>query len=148
MVRLSHHIHIDAPIERCFDLARSIEVHLLRNIHWGAPARAIGATTSGLAKMGQRVTWRARHFYLWHSLTSEITGFRPPFYFQDTMRRGPFRWMRHDHHFRALPLGVTEMEDHFCFAAPLPVLGRLAEAAVLRGEMPWRSPERSEEPPA
>ena len=31
---------IRAPIERCFDLARSVEVHLAGNVHWGEAAVA------------------------------------------------------------------------------------------------------------
>lgn len=59
------------------------------------------------------------------------------------MVRGPFQSMRHDHNFRALSVSVTEMEDHFCFAAPLPVLGSLAEACVLRRYMQALLAERS-----
>lgn len=33
MVHLEEITLIDAPIERCFDLARSVEVHLAGNIH-------------------------------------------------------------------------------------------------------------------
>ncbi len=85
--------------------------------------------------MGQRVTFRARHFALRHHLTSEITAFDPPTYFQDTMIDGPFRSLRHDHYFRTVPGGQTEMRDLFVFAAPLPVLGRLAEILILRRYM-------------
>ena len=56
-------------------------------------------------------------------------------YFQDTMIQGPFRSMQHDHIFRALSPDLTEMRDVFRFAAPLPVLGRLAEMLVLRRYM-------------
>jgi ligand-binding SRPBCC domain-containing protein len=83
----------------------------------------------------QCVTWRARHFGVWYNLTSQITAFDPPAYFQDTQIRGPFRFMRHDHHFRALSVDVTEMRDAFAFAAPLPILGRLVEIVVLRRYM-------------
>ena len=58
-----------------------------------------------------------------------------PVYFQDTMVEGPFHSMQHDHVFRTLSPGMTEMEDVFRFAAPLPVLGRMAEILVLRGYM-------------
>ena len=43
--------------------------------------------------------------------------------------------MEHDHHFRQLPSGQTEMRDTFIVAAPLPVLGRLAEILFLREYM-------------
>ncbi|MDR3700767.1 MAG: SRPBCC family protein [Candidatus Sulfopaludibacter sp.] len=129
---LEEHTLIHAPVGRCFDLARSVEVHLAGNVHWGEEAIATAGVTSGLMGMGQRVTFRARHFALRHRLTSEITAFDPPAYFQDTMIDGPFRSMQHDHFFRPLPGGQTEMRDLFRFAAPLPVLGRLAEILLRR----------------
>src|ERR1035441_7772538 len=118
-------------MERCFDLARSVEVHLAGNVHSGESAVATDGVTSGLVGLGQRVTWRAKHFGVWHNLTSEITVMDRPAYFQDTMIQGVFRLMKHDHFFRPLSPGETEMKDAFCFAAPLPVLGRLAEIAFL-----------------
>ncbi len=135
MVTLKEVTPIRAPIARCFDLARSVEVHLAGNVHCGEAAIAEAGVTSGLVGRGQRVTWRAKHFFVWHRLTSEISAMEAPVYFQDAMIRGPFRLMQHDHIFRALPTGVTEMIDVFRFAAPLAVLGRVAEILVLRGYM-------------
>jgi ligand-binding SRPBCC domain-containing protein len=135
MVRLEEVTVIRAPIDRCFDLARSVEVHLAHNIHSGEVAVATAGVTSGLIGLRQRVTWRGRHFGTWHQLTSEITVMDRPAYFQDAMIRGPFRSMRHDHFFRPLSPDETEMRDVFCFAAPLGILGRLAELAVLRRYM-------------
>ncbi len=135
MVTIEERTLIRAPVERCFDMARSVEVHLAGNVHWGEQAVAAGGVASGLLEMGERVTWRAKHFGVWHELTSEITAFDRPVYFQDRMVHGIFRCMRHDHYFRDLGNGCTEMRDVFCFAAPVPVLGRLMEAAVLRRYM-------------
>jgi len=134
-VRLQEITVIRASIERCFDPARSVEVHLAGNIHSGEAAVARAGLTSGLIDLGQRVTWRARHFGVWQELTSEITAMERPTSFQDTMIRGAFRWMKHDHFFRSLAPCETEMRDVFCFAAPLGILGRLAEVAVLRRYM-------------
>src|SRR3984957_16367764 len=125
MVTLEESTVIRAPIERCFDLARSVEVHLAGNVHCGEAAVAAAGITCGLMELGQRVTWRAKHFAAWHQLTSEITAMSRPVYFQDTMIRGVFRSMRHDHFFRALSGSSTEMRDVFHFSAPFPILGRL-----------------------
>lgn len=135
MVTLEELTVIRAPMERCFDLTRSVEVHLAGNIHWGESAIAVSGVTSGLIGLGQCVTWRARHFGYWHQLTAEITAMSRPTYFQDTMVRGAFRSMSHDHYFRSLSQSETEMRDVFRFAAPLGILGRLVEMAVLRGYM-------------
>ena len=55
--------------------------------------------------------------------------------FQVTMVRGIFRFMQADHLFRSVEPGITEMTDRFCIAAPLPVLGPVAEALFQRRYM-------------
>ena len=135
MIRLEQVTLIPAPIERCFDLARSVEVHLAGNVHWGEAAVAEAGVTSELVELGERVTWRAKHFGLRFRLTSEITAMDRPAYFQDRQIRGPFRSMVHDHFFRSLPGAATEMKDVFSFTAPVPLLGYLVEVALLRRYM-------------
>jgi ligand-binding SRPBCC domain-containing protein len=131
MVTLEEITLIRAPLERCFDLARSVEVHLAGNVHYGESAVAAAGITSGLVGLGQRVTWRAKHFGAWRRLTSEIAAMDRPSHFQDIMVDGIFLSMWHDHFFRPASSNETEMRDVFAFAAPLPVLGRIAEAAFL-----------------
>ena len=132
MTHLTENTLIHAPLPRVFDLARSIEVHLLGNVHSSEQAVAEqGSRTSGLMTLGERVTWRARHFGVRQRLTSQITRFDPPHAFQDTMLAGAFAFMQHDHFFRQLPDGPTFMRDVFRFAAPIPLLGRIAERLVL-----------------
>ena len=143
MVTLHTTTFIQAPLKRCFDLARNVEVHLKGNIHFAEQAVAEGGVTSGLIGLGERVTWRARHFGIRQRLTSEITAFESPHYFQDTMRRGAFRQMQHDHFFREGANGGTDMVDVFRFAAPLGLLGRLAEWLVLRRYMSALLAERN-----
>ena len=135
MITIDEYSVIQAPVERCFDLARSVEVHLLGNIHFGESAVASGGRTTGLIGSGEQVTWRARHFWFWHELTSEITSLQRPTYFRDVMVRGIFRSLTHDHYFGQLPGGQTEMRDVFAFAAPLPLLGRIAEVTFLQTYM-------------
>ena len=48
MIRLETLTSIQAPAERCFDLARSVEVHLKGNIHFGEQAVAEAGVTRGL----------------------------------------------------------------------------------------------------
>jgi ligand-binding SRPBCC domain-containing protein len=126
---------IQAPIARCFDLARSVEVHVLGNTHFGEQAVPLAGITSGLLGLGDKVTWRARHFGVRQRLTSQITEFDPPYAFQDTMLSGAFAWMQHDHFFLQLDNGVTRMRDVFRYAAPIPVLGEIAERLFLNTYM-------------
>jgi ligand-binding SRPBCC domain-containing protein len=144
MVTLEETTLITAPIARVFDLARSVEVHLAGNTHFSEQAVALEGATRGLLGLGDTVTWRARHFFIRQQLTSRITAFQPPTYFQDTMLRGAFRSMQHDHYFQTLADGQTEMRDVFRFAAPIPFLGRIAEALILRRYMQSMLHERND----
>jgi ligand-binding SRPBCC domain-containing protein len=68
-------------------------------------------------------------------LASRITAYDRPTYFQDTMIEGAFRSMCHDHFFKEVAANRTEMTDRFLFAAPIPLLGRIAEILVLKRYM-------------
>jgi len=144
MVRIEGTTSLHAPIQRCFNLARSVEVHVLGNIHFQESATAVGGRTTGLIKLGERVTWRAKHFWRSHELTSEIVRLQSPTYFRDVMVRGIFRSMAHDHYFRQRAGGRTEMRDVFTFAAPLPPRGRIAETMFLGRYMRQLLRERNE----
>jgi ligand-binding SRPBCC domain-containing protein len=123
---------IAARPEICFDAARDLDLHAKSMAHTGE--RAVAGRTSGLIELGEEVTWRARHFGVTQHLTSRITAFDRPRYFQDAMQRGAFRSFVHDHFFEPRAAG-TLMIDAFTFAAPLGILGILAERLVLRRYM-------------
>jgi ligand-binding SRPBCC domain-containing protein len=126
------HIRIEtliaAPPERCFDAARDLDLHLTSMAHTNE--RAVGGRTSGLIELGEEVTWRGRHFGVVQHFTSKITAFDRPRHFQDSMQRGAFRSFVHDHFFEPSN-GGTLMIDVLVFAAPLGILGRLAERLFL-----------------
>ena len=84
-----------------------------------------------MIELGESVTWRARHFGVVQELTSVISEFERPIHFQDRMVEGAFASFVHDHDFEATAVG-TKMVGTVQFAAPLGVLGRLAEALFLR----------------
>jgi ligand-binding SRPBCC domain-containing protein len=69
---------------------------------------------------------------LWQELTSEITAFERPSYFQDTMLRGAFRSFKHDHYFAASDADTKAVRDVLEFAAPLPLAGWGAEKFLSR----------------
>lgn len=132
MITLDLTTFVAAPLERVFDLARSIDLHK-RSMDY-TREEAIAGRTSGLIGLGETVTWRARHLGVRQRLTVRITGYEHPRWFRDEMVRGAFATMVHDHHFAAVDCG-TEMRDIFRFSAPLGLLGRLVERLVLRGYM-------------
>ena len=119
---------IEAPIEVVFDLARDIGLHERSMASTGE--RAIAGRMSGPIEQGETVTWRARHFGLWWTMTSRITEVRAPTTFADQQEGGPFAWFRHRHTFRAVPNG-TVVTDDWEHAAPFGPLGRLVDRLVL-----------------
>lgn len=119
---------IAAPIERVFDLSRSIDFHLASTD--GTDERAVAGRTSGLIALGEHVTWEARHLGVRRHLTVAIMRYNRPGHFQDAMLRGAFKHMIHDHHFVSRGAG-TRMDDRFDFSAPFGPLGRMAEALFL-----------------
>ncbi|MFL6246796.1 MAG: SRPBCC family protein [Thermoanaerobaculia bacterium] len=120
---------IDAPIERCFDAARDLDLHVTSMQHTNE--RAVAGKTTGLIELGEDVTWRGRHFGVTQHFTSRITAFERPHHFRDEMQRGAFHSFVHDHYFVA-ENGGTKMTDVLVFAAPLGVLGVFAEKLFLR----------------
>ena len=119
---------IAAPIERVFDLSRSVDLHTASTAQ--TSERAVAGVTSGLMSLGQEVTWRARHFGIWQNLTTRITAFDRPAFFRDSMVRGAFRRFDHDHLFSESG-GVTRMRDVFDFDSPLGILGGIANQLFL-----------------
>ena len=119
---------INAPIERCFDLARSIDLHKLSTA--STQEQAIAGVTSGLIGKGQRVTWRAKHFGIRQTLTSEITQFEYPFHFRDEMIRVAFKAIKHDHGFHQIE-NQTVMTDKFYFESPGGIIGEMFNGLVL-----------------
>jgi ligand-binding SRPBCC domain-containing protein len=130
VIELSTRVH--APLQRCFDLSRSIDLHARSTA--GTEEVPVAGVTSGLIGAGEEVTWRARHLGVRQHLTSRITSFEPPGHFRDSMVRGAFRRFDHDHYFE--PDGeFTIMRDRFDYTSPFGLLGRLADALFLKRYM-------------
>lgn len=119
---------IAAPIERVFDLARSIDAHV--DSTGGTGERAVAGRTSGLIGLGETVTWEARHLGVRQRLTVEVTRCERPDLFEDVLVSGAFKQMHHAHRFAEVD-GGTLMTDVFEYVAPLGPLGRLAERLFL-----------------
>lgn len=132
MARIELVTEVGAPVERCFDLSRSIDLHVASAT--GTGERPVAGVTSGLIGLGEEVTWVAKHLGVWQRLTARITRFDRPHHFRDSMVEGAFARFDHDHFFEPSPTG-TRMRDVFDFAAPLGPLGRLAEVLFLRAYM-------------
>src|SRR5690606_38833374 len=132
-------LFVRAPIERDFDLSRSVDVHLASTFQ--TEERAIAGVTAGLLQRGDVVTWEARHFGVRQRLTSRMVSVSRPSHFRDSMVSGAFRRFDHDHFFAAAGDG-TLVTERFDFDAPFGPVG----AKDLRTVFLWRSRPRSFRP--
>lgn len=123
---------IQADIEICFDLARSIDFHKISTAK--TEEKAIAGRTKGLIELHEWVTWEARHFGIKQQLTSKITAFNRPFHFRDEQVKGAFKVMVHDHFFEENN-GVVVMRDVFYFESPFGWIGKAFNQLVLTNYM-------------
>ena len=123
---------INAPIERCFDLSRSIDLHKISTEQTNE--EAIDGVTSGLIKLNEYVTWRAVHFGVSQTLSTKITEFESPVFFVDEMIKGAFKNFRHEHRFEQTENG-TRVIDRFDYVSPFGVIGKLVDFIVLKRYM-------------
>lgn len=119
---------VHAPIQRVFDLSRSIDLH--RQSMNANYEEAIAGIVTGLIGLHQTVTWQARHLFKVRTYESLITAFEPPHFFSDEMLNGDFVRVKHDHHFKPISNG-TIMIDVFEFTTPFKWLGQLCNQIYL-----------------
>ena len=120
---------IDAPVERCFLLSLSVDLHLASA--GSSREQAIEGVTTGLISEGQTVTFRGRHLGLKLRHKSRIDALRPYSYFRDVMVSGVFSRFEHEHHFAAMDDG-TRLRDEIRFTAPWGAIGRLATRFLVK----------------
>lgn len=123
---------IHAPPAICFDLSRSIDLHIV------APGplkhRAVAGVTSGLIGLGEEVTWKGSFFGVPQHMTSKIVALDAPHTFTDEMQSGPFKRWRHTHRFEPTETGAL-MHDYVDYASPFGPLGAAFDAVFLKNFM-------------
>lgn len=119
---------IAAPIERVFDLSRSINLHQLSTA--GTSEKPIDGVITGLINKDETVTWQAKHLFKTRQFTSRITAMQSPAYFTDEMIKGDFKSFYHEHHFKATANG-TIMIDLLQFETPYKMLGKMVNSLFL-----------------
>lgn len=123
---------IAAPVQRVFDLSRSIDLHKKAMAQTGE--KAVAGTTMGLIGLNETVTWQAKHLYKTRIMKVKITTMQPPFSFTDEMVQGPFKSMKHEHHFKPIENGTLAI-DIFTFEAPYGALGKILNILYLHNYM-------------
>ncbi len=120
---------IAAPVERVFDLSRSINLHKISTAH--THEKVVGGVMNGLINEGETVTWQAKHLYKERKFTSRITSMTRPVSFTDEMIKGDFKNYRHEHHFKSADNG-TIMIDQVEFESPYGIIGNLLNRFYLK----------------
>lgn len=128
MPRIELTTEIPATPEQCFELSLSVDVHQASMSDSGE--RAVAGVTSGVMRLGDSVTWKARHFGVPITMTSVISEYDAPIRFVDEQQSGPFRRWWHEHRFESIRNG-TLMTDVVEFEAPAGLVGRLLNVLVL-----------------
>lgn len=129
---IRHEISIHAPIQVCFDLARTVEVHAGKTLL--TKQIAIEGITFGLMERGDFVTWETTHLGMKQKLTSQVIEMVKPYRFTDAMVRGAFHSFTHTHEF--IEWGTeTSMIDTFSYKSPFGILGKAANHLFLEKYM-------------
>ncbi|MBP1653181.1 MAG: hypothetical protein H6Q26_3338 [Bacteroidetes bacterium] len=123
---------IRAPMDRVFDLSRSITLHKRSMSH--LQEDAIKGCVNGLIEADETVTWQAKHLGKIRQLTTRITEMRHKEYFCDEMVNGDFTYMKHEHHFKQIE-NATIAIDVFEYGTPYGRLGRWFEKLYLNRYM-------------
>ena len=126
------HIHITtfiaAPVERVFDLSRSINLHQVSTVSTGE--KAIAGVLNGLISLHETVTWQAKHLFKTRQFTSRISAMQSPHFFVDEMVKGDFINFYHEHHFKAAENGSI-LIDKIKFETPYGIFGKIANRLFL-----------------
>jgi ligand-binding SRPBCC domain-containing protein len=128
MTRIELETLMDAQVNICFDLARSVELHQISTA--STKEKAISGRTKGLCEKDDTITWRAKHFGLYHELTMTITEMNSPIFFEDVMVKGIFKSIRHRHHFCQHERFVV-MRDVFEYQVPYGIFGLIFNKLIL-----------------
>lgn len=116
----------------CYNLSLSVDLHQLSTSK--TKEHIVGGVQRGIMKVGDTVTWKAKHFGIWQTLTTKITSENRFNYFADEMLQGAFKSMKHEHYFYETEQG-TLMKDIFIFKSPLGFLGTFFNFLILENYM-------------
>jgi ligand-binding SRPBCC domain-containing protein len=125
MFTISDSIHVNAPIERCFQLSTNVAL-VGRTIGM----RPLEGTADGMVRDGDRLVWTGWKFGFPQMHESLITRYERPIFFQDTMGRGRFSRFQYDHRLAEID-GHTLLSDKLRFALPFGWLGKQVARHVL-----------------
>ncbi|MDO9377028.1 MAG: SRPBCC family protein [Bacteroidota bacterium] len=132
---------IKAPVQRVFDLSRSVTLHKISTAR--SNEKAIAGVLSGLIEVNETVTWQAKHLFKVRQFTSKIISMEKPVSFTDEMIQGDFKQFKHEHHFKQIENG-TIMIDLIQFESPYGAIGKIFNQLYLKNYLKTFLLERNE----
>ncbi len=121
---------INAPIQRVFNLSRSIDLHKISTA--STNEEAVAGITTGLINLNEIVTWQAVHLFKKRTMTVKITEMESPVYFKDEMLNGDFKSFQHQHFFKFISKKITEMKDMLELRSRFGLLGKTVDFIFMK----------------
>jgi len=132
---------IAAPVERVFDLSRSIDLHKASMKNY--KESIMDGKLTGLLDLNETVTWTAKHLFKQRVLKVKMTRIHRPDYFIDEQEEGDFKMLKHEHYFKTIENG-TIMIDQFHFETAFGFFGRFFNRLYLEKYMTRLLNERNQ----
>jgi ligand-binding SRPBCC domain-containing protein len=128
MSRIETEIIINAPKERCFLLALSVDLQVVSAK--AAKEKLVAGKPGGIMEQGDSVTWLAKHFGMYQKFSTMIVKYKYPDHFSEEMMKGPFKNFKHEHYFHIIN-GKTLMKDELKFELPQTMFGKKVNTEFL-----------------
>ena len=122
MNKIEFNTHIKAPVDRCFDLARSIEFHKIsvKPIQ----EESVAGCTKGLIGYNQHALLQSKVKGFHFSTELKLTKFTPPFFMSYDIMDSNFESIIHDYYFYDIS-EETVMINHFYYKPKWGILGEI-----------------------
>jgi ligand-binding SRPBCC domain-containing protein len=129
MNKIEFNTHIKAPVQRCFDLARSVDFHKI-SVN-PIKEESVAGFTSGLIGYNQRVLMQSKLGGLHFSTELKITKFNPPFFFSYEIIDSLFPSIVHDYYFYDISQ-ETVMVNHFYYKIRWGLIGEVMNSLFMK----------------
>ncbi len=132
MIELVAEVFVAAPIQRCFDLTRSVDAH--RDSSTLIDGTPVAGRVAGLSELGDETTWSARFFGVRFRVRTKIVAMEAPAGYREARVGGLLRTFEHVYWFQpeGNAGGLTRIEDAFRVGLPWWAGGDVVTKLLLR----------------
>ena len=120
---------INAPIERVFNLSRSLA--LSKMAFKGGKEQLLSSSSANVVGAGETITLRAKHLGKTREITARLTDFTLPDGYTEEQIKGDMKSFRHEYHFKKVDNG-TIMIDLLEYEGPRDLPGSIAAKFFLK----------------